>query len=213
LQGKTVTLRGNSFDNSGQLLSTTALLSLAKQFTNRQNAKILAQQGLTLSAPSVANSGTLAATALTLSGTDIDNSGLIQGDNGLTLTSAGALTNQASGILLSDGTITLDTAQLTNEGLQQAKVLGVTAGKADNHGNLLGSDAVTLKVNDTLTNSGQMLSQQALQLTAKNVTNDGLLAASQLQLDTGTTLNQGRCRVIRHCCTTVTSRTRATGNC
>mgnify|MGYP001236415927 CR=1 FL=1 len=191
LQGKTVTLRGNSFDNSGQLLSTTALLSLAKQFTNRQNAKILAQQGLTLSAPSVANSGTLAATALTLSGTDIDNSGLIQGDNGFTLTSAGALTNQASGILLSDGTITLDTAQLTNEGLQQAKVLGVTAGKADNHGNLLGSDAVTLKVNDTLTNSGQMLSQQALQLTAKNVTNDGLLAASQLQLDTGTTLNQG----------------------
>ena len=76
LQGKTVTLRGNSFDNSGQLLSTTALLSLAKQFTNRQNAKILAQQGLTLSAPSVANSGTLAATALTLSGTDIDNSGM-----------------------------------------------------------------------------------------------------------------------------------------
>lgn len=191
LQGKAVTLKGNSFDNSGQLLSTTALLSLAKQFINRQNAKILAQQGLTLSAPSVTNNGTLAATALTLSGADIDNSGLIQGDNNLTLTSTGALTNQASGILLSDGTITLDTAQLTNEGLQQAKVLGVTAGTADNHGNLLGSDAVTLKVNDTLTNNGQMLSQQALQLTAKKVTNDGLLAANQLQLDTAMTLNQG----------------------
>ena len=190
VQAGQITLKGNRLDNSGQLKATNALIVMAERATNQQQGKVLAQHEMTFSAPLLSNRGILAADMLNLSaGTSLNNSGLLQGDSGLTLTTA-LLNNLTGGQILTTGNLQLALPTLVNSGLLSTKGdLSLKGNLLTNSGEL-SSRNLTLEHDGTVTNlaGGALLAQQQLNLAAGTLTNSGNVAASQLSV-TATTLN------------------------
>ncbi|WP_449545990.1 polymorphic toxin type 25 domain-containing protein [Lelliottia amnigena] len=185
----TLELRGASFENTGELSATDLLFALTRQMNNRADGKIIAKNGLTLTAPALLNSGLLAGANTQLIASTILNSGTLQGTNALTATGK-QLDNQLAGKLLSGGELHLQNDKLTNAGLLQGKTLNLATGEWINSGNALGEAGVTATVGGTFSNQGNVLSQQQLDLTAANTTNQGQLLAKVLTLH-GDLLNSG----------------------
>lgn len=185
----TLELRGASFENTGELSATDLLFALTRQMNNRADGKIIAKNGLTLTAPALLNSGLLAGANTQLIASTILNSGTLQGTNALTATGK-QLDNQLAGKLLSGGELHLQNDKLTNAGLLQGKTLNLATGEWVNSGNALGEAGVTATVGGTFSNQGNVLSQQQLDLTAANTTNQGQLLAKVLTLH-GDLLNSG----------------------
>lgn len=185
----TLELRGASFENTGELSATDLLFALTRQMNNRADGKIIAKNGLTLTAPALLNSGLLAGANTQLIASTILNSGTLQGTNALTATGK-QLDNQLAGKLLSGGELHLQNDKLTNAGLLQGKTLNLATGEWINSGNALGEAGVTATVGGAFSNQGNVLSQQQLVLTAANTTNQGQLLAKVLTLH-GDLLNSG----------------------
>jgi len=185
----TLELRGASFENSGELSATDLLFTLTRQMNNHADGKIIAKNGLTLTAPALLNSGLLAGANTQLIASTILNSGTLQGTNALTATGK-QLDNQLAGKLLSGGELHLQNDKLTNAGLLQGKTLNLATGEWINSGNALGEAGVTATVGGTFSNQGNVLSQQQLDLNAANTTNQGQLLAKVLTLH-GDLLNSG----------------------
>ena len=185
----TLELRGASFENSGELSATDLLFTLTRQMNNHADGKIIAKNGLTLTAPALLNSGLLAGANTQLIASTILNSGTLQGTNALTATGK-QLDNQLAGKLLSGGELHLQNDKLTNAGLLQGKTLNLATGEWINSGNALGEAGVMATVGGAFSNQGNVLSQQQLDLTAANTTNQGQLLAKVLTLH-GDLLNSG----------------------
>lgn len=185
----TLELRGASFENTGELSATDLLFALTHQMNNRADGKIIAKNGLTLTAPALLNSGLLAGANTQLNAGTLLNSGTLQGTNSLTATGK-KIDNQLAGKLLSGGELHLQNDKLTNAGLLQGKTLNLATGEWINSGNALGEAGVTATVGGTFSNQGNVLSQQQLDLTAANTTNQGQLLAKVLTLH-GDLLNSG----------------------
>ncbi|MCI4257442.1 hypothetical protein MRP09_21760, partial [Dickeya dianthicola] len=85
---------------------------------------------------------------------------------------------------LSQGDGRLTATALDNQGQWQGERIHATAGTVRNAGQLLGLSALTLTVNDALTNSvtGRLLTQGAAVLSAATAENDGEWQAGRLQL-------------------------------
>ncbi|MDZ7322635.1 hemagglutinin repeat-containing protein [Kosakonia sacchari] len=174
-------LSGQTLDNQGNLSATTLLLTLAQQVNNAADGRIVADDVATLNAPQLSNSGLIAAKNLMLNSADITSSGTLQGTALLTA-SGTTLTNQQGGLLLSNGAVSLKNDRLNNAGQIQGDTLNLATGQWMNTGTALGQNGLTATVSGTLDNQGQVVSRQAMTLTADNSTNSGALMAKVLAL-------------------------------
>lgn len=85
-------------------------------------------------------------------------------------------------MLLSGGALELHHTTLNNAGLLQGNTLNLATGEWINTGNALGETGVTAAVTGALTNSGKVLSQQAVDVQAGSTDNRGQLLAKVLTL-------------------------------
>ncbi|WP_244940637.1 contact-dependent inhibition toxin CdiA [Enterobacter quasiroggenkampii] len=177
----TLTLGGETLANSGELSATALLLNLARQASNDADGRVIARDGLTLTTASLTNSGLMAGTDAQFNSASVTNGGTLQGTHSLTATGA-QLSNQQAGMLLSGGALALHHTTLNNAGLLQGNTLNLATGEWMNTGNALGETGVTAAVTGTLTNSGKVLSQQALDVQADRTDNRGQLLAKVLTL-------------------------------
>ncbi|EPB6708287.1 filamentous hemagglutinin N-terminal domain-containing protein [Escherichia coli] len=177
--GGTLALDGDTLTNGGELSATALLLTLAKHVDNR--GKLVATDALRLTTPAFTNTGTLAAATLDLNSDDVTNSGTLQA-TGDVHAHAKQFDNQQGGMVLAGGALALNQNTLSNAGLLQGDTLAVTAQAWRNEGNALGQNGVTAQIDDTLTNQGNVLSQQALDIRAGNADNRGALMAKVLAL-------------------------------
>ncbi|CAH5635615.1 hemagglutinin repeat-containing protein [Enterobacter roggenkampii] len=177
----TLTLGGDTLANSGELSATALLLNLTRQASNDADGRVIARNGLTLTTASLTNSGLMAGTDAQFNSASVTNGGTLQGTHSLTATGA-QLSNQQPGMLLSGGALDLHHTTLNNAGLLQGNTLNLATGEWMNTGNALGEAGVTAAVTGTLTNSGKVLSQQALDVQADRTDNRGQLLAKVLTL-------------------------------
>lgn len=177
----TLTLGGETLANSGELSATALLLNLTRQASNDADGRVIARNGLTLTTASLTNSGLMAGTDAQFNSASVTNGGTLQGTHSLTATGA-QLSNQQAGMLLSGGALALHHTILNNAGLLQGNTLNLATGEWMNTGNALGEAGVTAAVTGTLTNSGKVLSQQALDVQADRTDNRGQLLAKVLTL-------------------------------
>ena len=179
--GGTLTLNGETLANSGELSATALLLNLTRQASNDADGRVIARDGLTLTAASLTNGGLMAGTDAQFNSASVTNGGTLQGTHSLTATGT-QLSNQQAGMLLSGGALDLHHTTLNNAGLLQGNTLNLATGEWMNTGNALGEAGVTAAVTGTLTNSGKVLSQQALDVQAGRTDNRGQLLAKVLTL-------------------------------
>ncbi|EMN1411989.1 hemagglutinin repeat-containing protein [Enterobacter cloacae] len=177
----TLKLNGDLLANSGELSATALLLNLTRQASNDADGRVIARDGLTLTAASLTNGGLMAGTDAQFNSAAVTNGGTLQGTHSLTAMGA-QLSNQQSGMLLSGGALDLHHTTLNNAGLLQGKTLNLATGEWINTGNALGEAGVTAEVTGALTNSGKVLSQQALDVQAGSTDNRGQLLAKVLTL-------------------------------
>ncbi|MEH3627386.1 contact-dependent inhibition toxin CdiA [Enterobacter roggenkampii] len=177
----TLTLGGDTLANSGELSATALLLNLTRQASNDADGRVIARNGLTLTTASLTNSGLMAGTDAQFNSASVTNGGTLQGIHSLTATGT-QLSNQQAGMLLSGGALDLHHTTLNNAGLLQGNTLNLATGEWMNTGNALGEAGVTAAVTGTLTNSGKVLSQQALDVQADRTDNRGQLLAKVLTL-------------------------------
>ncbi|WP_406915822.1 contact-dependent inhibition toxin CdiA [Enterobacter quasiroggenkampii] len=177
----TLTLGGETLANSGELSATALLLNLTRQASNDADGRVIARNGLTLTTASLTNSGLMAGTDAQFNSASVTNGGTLQGTHSLTTTGA-QLSNQQAGMLLSGGALALHHTTLNNAGLLQGNTLNLATGEWMNTGNALGETGVTAAVTGTLTNSGKVLSQQALDVQADRTDNRGQQLAKVLTL-------------------------------
>lgn len=176
-----LTLGGETLANSGELSATALLLNLTRQASNDAGGRVIARNGLTLTTASLTNSGLMAGTDAQFNSASVTNGGTLQGTHSLTATGT-QLSNQQAGMLLSGGALDLHHTTLNNAGLLQGNTLNLATGEWMNTGNALGEAGVTAAVTGTLTNSGKVLSQQALDVQADRTDNRGQLLAKVLTL-------------------------------
>ncbi|NCI01940.1 filamentous hemagglutinin N-terminal domain-containing protein [Cronobacter malonaticus] len=177
--GGTLALDGGTLTNGGELSATALLLTLAKHADNR--GKLVATDALRLTTPAFTNTGMLAAATLDLDSDDVTNSGTLQATGDLHARGK-QFDNQQGGVVLAGGALALNQDTLSNAGLLQGDTLAVAAQDWRNEGNALGQNGVTAQIDDTLTNQGNVLSQQALDIHAGNTDNRGALMAKVLAL-------------------------------
>ncbi|EOI3549103.1 hemagglutinin repeat-containing protein [Cronobacter dublinensis] len=177
--GGTLDLQGETLTNRGELSATALLLALAKSADN--SGRIIATDALRLTTPAFTNSGTLAAATLELGSDTLTNRGTLQGTRELRAHGK-ALDNQQGGVVLTGGALTLESDTLNNAGLLQGDTLALTARDWRNDGNALGQNGVTANIAGTLTNQGNVLSQQAMAVNAGHADNGGALMAKVLAL-------------------------------
>ncbi|MFL7889478.1 contact-dependent inhibition toxin CdiA [Enterobacter pseudoroggenkampii] len=177
----TLTLNGDTLANSGELSATALLLNLTRQASNDAGGRVIARDGLTLTAASLTNSGLMAGTDAQFNSASVTNGGTLQGTHSLTATGA-QLSNQQAGMLLSGGALDLHHSTLNNAGLLQGNTLNLATGEWNNTGNALGEAGITAAVTGALTNSGKVLSQQAADVQAGRTDNRGQLLAKVLTL-------------------------------
>ncbi|WP_449550023.1 hemagglutinin repeat-containing protein [Lelliottia amnigena] len=182
------TLKGSDLLNRGDIQADALDFALSKTLNNQ--GSIVAKNGVTLNAPTLTNSGTLAGKTLSLSGTDIRNSGLVQGNDNADAT-ASRITNDAAGKWISGGALTLNGGQLTNAGAVQGATIGLTATSLDNGGTLNGLNGFTGTFSGKLTNSGQIQSGGALNVSADSILNPGRMTGKTLALNARDLTNSG----------------------
>ncbi|MRS17322.1 filamentous hemagglutinin N-terminal domain-containing protein [Enterobacteriaceae bacterium RIT691] len=147
-------------------------------------------QNLGVNAKDWNHSGSALATGnlnTSLSNSLLNNGELLsQGDFSLT---APTLTNH--GKLLAAGDMALSGNQFSSNGTLQGDTLSLTQGSIDNQGTIVGLNGLQLSSAGALTNSGDLLSRQALNITAGDVTNSGRWQGQTIALDGNSLNNSG----------------------
>ncbi|WP_276575742.1 hemagglutinin repeat-containing protein [Pantoea alhagi] len=188
LQADTLRVNAQSWQNSGSARASSLLDAQVNNDINN-GGSLISEQALTLTGDRILNLGKLAADRLNLTSPQLTNGGLLQGNSILTLNSS-QLNNQQDGELLSGGPLALTLDRLDNAGLLQVDgALDLNARQAGNSGKML-ADTISAQVNETLTNNGELLAQQAT-LNAQTLENNGALAAQNLTLTANTLHNRG----------------------
>ncbi|TFZ49022.1 filamentous hemagglutinin N-terminal domain-containing protein [Serratia proteamaculans] len=176
-------------DNRSDIEARSLDLTFTKTFNNA--GKFQAENTLILTTPSLINSGAIVAKGIELNADSLDNSGRIQAWENANITSKD-LQNRLAGQLLAGGTLTLQGTELNNAGKLQGKTVDIDVQRWDNSGSALGDDGLTAVVEQTLENSGQLLSEGPMTLTAATLNNPGkILSEGALQLTADSVSNQG----------------------
>ncbi|CAI1788068.1 Filamentous hemagglutinin [Serratia proteamaculans] len=189
LANKRLELRGDSLVNRGQIGAQTLDLAFSKTVDNFD--KLVAEDALTLTTPSLNNTGVMVAKGMALNADSLDNSGRLQAWENATITSKD-LQNRLAGQILAGGILTLQGTGLNNAGKLQGKSMDIDVQRWDNTGSALGDNGLTAVVGLALENSGQLLSEGPMKLTAATLNNDGkILSEGALALAADSVSNQG----------------------
>lgn len=185
-----MTFTGGALINQGNLFAGNLDITATDNLTNQTSGVITATNGATVSTGSFINYGTLAAKTAGLRAGSVTNTGLLQATGDFNLIADG-LTN--SGQILSGGLLDLQTGELRNQGRLQGDTLSVDANNLTNRGTLLGSYGLTFNVQDTLNNTGSLLTQGGVTLGATTLENSGqLLSGKDATLTVSQLNNQGQ---------------------
>ncbi len=209
ISAKTLEVNGDSLSNSGEISGVNSL-NVTLSGNLQQHGKMLTGGALNVNARDISNSGQLQGADNRITASSLTNSGRLQGDSGLTLTLLNALTNQASGVLLSQNAFVLTAPVLTNNGTIQGngKTTLSAATQAHNSGKILSGGDLTfttpdysgsgwLQATDLLLNvaklagNGTVMAANQATLTGNSLTNGGLFQAAQLNVNTQTITNSG----------------------
>ncbi|WP_455907075.1 hemagglutinin repeat-containing protein [Raoultella terrigena] len=209
ISAKTLEVKGDSLSNGGEISGVNGL-NVTLSGNLQQQGKMLTGGLLNVNAKDVSNSGQLQGADSQISASSLTNSGRVQGDSGLTLTVLNALTNQASGVLLSQNALSLTAPVLTNDGTLQGngKTTLSAASQARNGGKILsGGDlsfttpdysgsgwlqATNLMLNVAkLASNGTVMAANQATLTGNSLTNGGTFQAAWLSVNTQTITNSG----------------------
>ncbi|CAI2021260.1 hemagglutinin repeat-containing protein [Serratia fonticola] len=163
-------LSGDQLLNSGEI-NAVKLTAKTQRVDNQQSGLLLAKDKLSLNGMALSNAGQLAADQLILNTNSIANSGTLQGDSALAI-KATEVTNR--GRVLTGGSLNLIADTLTNAGTMQAVLMVLSLAKQFSN-----------QQNGTVNASG------SLALATPQLSNDGLLAATTLALDTTALFNTG----------------------
>ncbi|EKP5433311.1 hemagglutinin repeat-containing protein [Salmonella enterica] len=190
ISAKTLEVKGDSLSNGGEISGVNGL-NVALSGNLQQQGKMLTGGLLNVNVRDVSNSGQLQGTDTQISASSLTNSGRVQGDSGLTLTLLNALTNQASGVLLSQNTFSLTAPLLTNDGTIQGngKTTLSMETQARNGGKILSGGDLTFTTADFL-GSGWLQATNLVLNVAKLASNGTVISANQATL-TGSTFNNG----------------------
>ncbi|WP_275950159.1 hemagglutinin repeat-containing protein [Enterobacter asburiae] len=172
---KHLTLKANTLTNSGEITGVDALSVAVNLMNNQAGGKLLSAGTLTLDTGNATNVGQIQGKTTAVTTGQLINSGRLQGE-GLTLNTAGALSNTASGVLLSESALTVSAATLNNQGTIQ------------------GGGESTVNATTRVQNDGKVLSGGSLMLTAPELANSssGLVQAVRLLLNAVNAVNNGR---------------------
>lgn len=187
---KNLSLRADSLNNQGEISGVDGLtIALSGAFTQQQDKTLLTAGDLKLAAASITNLGRIQGGDVWVNSGSLDNNGRIQGETGLTLSLSGALSNNATGTLLSQNALTITTPYWVNSGLMQSGadtwIGGTQSGRND--GRLLAGAALSL--NGAQFNNTGWLQAATLLLNADAVDNRGTLLAELQGTLTGSSLN------------------------
>ncbi|UPY93328.1 hemagglutinin repeat-containing protein [Pectobacterium sp. 21LCBS03] len=160
---------GNQLDNQGAL-NSHALSITANDLTN--DGQINGTRSLQLSLNDVlTNRGDLISQQIAIAANDVLNHGQVLGSDDLQLDLRNKLDNR--GLISGSTTLGIVANHIDQQGTLEARALMVDAQTLDNHGKMLGVDALTLAIAGTARNQGKWLSQGRSTLTADRVDNNG----------------------------------------
>ncbi|WP_455429408.1 hemagglutinin repeat-containing protein [Leclercia tamurae] len=177
--------------NSGLLQGDSSLRLDTRELDNQQNGTLYSAARLTLSIPTIGNSGRIISDgSLMVAANTLNGAGLLQGTDGLTL-SGDTLAQGAAGRWLTAGTLDITAGQLTTAGTIQGQHLSVDAGDWRHSGSALATGDFDARATGSLWNDGDLMSQGKLTFSVPQLTNNGNLLAAGDMLLTGTLNNRG----------------------
>ncbi|GAB7203175.1 hypothetical protein OS12_46230 [Dickeya oryzae] len=166
-----------------------------------------ANSGLTLQGDALSLDGDAGAQTLTVSGGSLSGAGRWQSTGDLSL--GGLTTAQWDGTLLAGGTLSLDTASLSNRGTLAGGQVQLTtpvldnrgtvsgrqvrlqAGQLGNSGTLSADEGLSIQAQTGLDNSGSLLSGGGLTIAAGQTVNRGVLSGGAVTLSGDSLWNSG----------------------
>ncbi|WP_342322975.1 hemagglutinin repeat-containing protein [Kosakonia sp. BYX6] len=190
LQGDTLSFTGATLDNQGVINGLNGLSGSVSDWLSN-GGQLASGKATDLRAGNLTNSGRIAGDTLALNANALTNNGLWQGTRELTLNGDTLITG-ANSRTLSGGDFTLSAGQLTTQGTLQGGRVTVQAGDWTLGGALLSQGDLTATVGDTLTLPGSLTSQQAMNIRAQTLNNNGqLLSAGDITLSGQQLTNNG----------------------
>jgi|AGFS01.1.fsa_nt_gi filamentous haemagglutinin family N-terminal domain len=209
VSAKTLTLKGDSLSNSGEI-SGVNRLDVTLNGDLQQQGKLLTGGQLALNAGNLTNSGQIQGADAQINANQLTNNGRLQGDSNLTLTLLSALTNQANGIILSQNTLDITAPSLINDGTIQGSGNTTlrTATLTRNNGKILSGGDLTLSAPDyrgtgwlqatnlvlnvaKFASSGTVMAANNATLSGDSLANDGTFQAAALKINTQSITNSG----------------------
>ncbi|MEI7409519.1 hemagglutinin repeat-containing protein [Pectobacterium aroidearum] len=181
-------LLGNHLDNQGTL-NSQALAITANDLTNDGQINGTRSLQLTLDG-TLTNTGDLTSPRIGISAQNVLNHGQMLGADNLQLDLRNKLDNR--GLVSGSNTLGIVANDIDQQGTLEARALKVDAGTLDNHGKMLGVDALTLAIAGTARNQGKWLSQGSSTLTADRVDNQGQWQAGDITLQATDLTNRGQ---------------------
>ncbi|WP_305888789.1 hemagglutinin repeat-containing protein [Pectobacterium aroidearum] len=181
-------LLGNHLDNQGALNSQVLAIA-ARDVTNGGLLNGTRSLQLTLEG-SLTNTGDLTSQRIGITAADVLNHGQMLGADDLQLDLRNKLDNR--GLVSGSNTLGIVANDIDQQGTLEARALKVDAQTLDNHGKMLGVDALTLAIAGTARNQGKWLSQGTSTLTADRVGNHGQWQAGDLTLQASDLTNSGQ---------------------
>ncbi|WP_275899387.1 hemagglutinin repeat-containing protein [Pectobacterium polaris] len=187
VNGLTLAL-GNHLDNQGAL-NSHALAIAARDVTNGGQLNGTRDLQLTLDG-TLTNTGDLTSQRIDITAADVLNHGQMLGSAELQLDLRNTLDNR--GLISGSSTLGIVANHIDQQGTLEARALTVDAQTLDNHGKMLGVDALTLAIVGTARNQGHWLSQGTSTLTADQVDNQGQWQAGDITLQANDLSNSGQ---------------------
>ncbi|WP_238483602.1 hemagglutinin repeat-containing protein [Rahnella perminowiae] len=211
LQGRQLTLTGNSLTNGGTALGTNGLnAQMQGDLTNsgsllssgdvtvnaatlENSGQLLSDKTATVTADHLTNQGQIQGDTLALTANNADNSGNLIGLKGLTAQLQQDLTNATSGKMLTQGALTVTATHVTNNGSWQADSADVHAGQLDLNGAIQTASRANLNLTGALNTQaqGKIISTGLAILQAANLNNQGNWSADNLTLTGGALTSSG----------------------
>ncbi|NIF47131.1 filamentous hemagglutinin N-terminal domain-containing protein [Enterobacter sp. Ap-1006] len=191
-------LSSGQVDNLGVIQGENALALHTPQLNNLAGGQLVSGSSVNLTIPQMVNLGLISVKdALVLSGANLDNQGSLQGGS-VALNFANSILNRSAAKILAEKDLSLQAADVNNQGTLAADTVGITANALNNAGLLQGNTALRLAsatpATLTLTNQkeGQILTGGALTLALPKLLNQGVIFSSQgLSVSADTLENQG----------------------
>lgn len=182
LQGSTVTLAGEADAQDIHLEAKSLKRESSAKWQAKNGANLsLSQQGELSGAITAGNTLRVDGGALTQRGTLAANS--------ITLQLADSINN--SGVITAQGAVVVTAGQIQQRGTLEAQRMTLNAASLDNRGKLLGVEALTLHVTDTIFNSGYLLSQGDASIQATDLENTGQWQANRIDVNAARLANSG----------------------